>query len=132
MISAFFDWIDATVSATARAVGSALFNSAIFVATVAVMIALFGAPGAFFIRGAVYLYNGEWVYSACDTAHRIGYMKPGECSVATGFKGFDNIANYALSGVDLSVGLLIVAAFLGVTLLGLVFTAFIVAAAIRD
>jgi hypothetical protein len=131
MISSFFDWIDRNIDAAVLAAGYMLVNTAVFIATAAVMIGIIASPGAFFLRGAYYIYYGEWIHSACDTAYRTGLLKDGNCLSNTGFLGLDKIVNYASSSVDLSVGLLLLAGVLLLCLLGTLFAAFIISAAVR-
>ncbi|MBD9592663.1 hypothetical protein IB270_07445 [Ensifer sp. ENS05] len=100
-----------------------IFAPLLSIATFAVMIAVFFAPLVFFVRAAVFLYSGEWVWSLCDVAGRLNVLRADQCSLSTGYLGFDQIANLALAGTDATLGLLLVS---GVLLVGVIGVAFFV------
>lgn len=95
-------------------------------ATTALMIAVIFAPLVFFIRAAVFLYSGEWIWSICDAAGRLNILGAGQCALHTSYAGFDQIANFAIAGTDATLGLLLIAGVLLGILVGLLFFAFLI------
>jgi hypothetical protein len=69
---------------------------------------VFGAAITAIGRGLLYLKTDHWITSACEAASFLTWDTSSWCDISTGWKGFDQLSNWATGTFELSFLLLIV------------------------